>query len=322
MRDGNRMSTLPRSKLGRTGLEVSRLGYGAMELRGVEHFRRLSAGEASALLNGVLDSGINYIDTSPDYGHSEALIGRHLARRRHEFHLATKCGCPDEPPDTPFEQRKPHSFTRENIRAVVEHSLERLATDYIDVMQFHLSPSRSVLERDDSVAELEVLREEGKIRFIGISSTSPELEQHIAMDVFDVFQIPYSLVEREHEGLIHAAARSGAGIVIRGGVARGVMVKDESVIDDYPAFLQPVFRSRRNLWQRSRIEDLHEGMTPMELMLRFTLSNPDMSTTIVGTANPEHLRKNVAAALEGPLAPDLYERVRARLDDVAEPQQQ
>ncbi|MGB7213761.1 MAG: aldo/keto reductase [Gammaproteobacteria bacterium] len=306
------MSTLPKATLGRTGLEVSKLGYGAMELRGLEHFARLTAAEASALLNGVLDHGINYIDTSPDYGYSEELIGRHIAHRRSEFYLATKCGCPVEPPDVPYAKRKPHSFTRENIRAAVEQSLVRMRTDYLDVVQFHLSPSRAVLEGHDSIAELEKLRAEGKVRFIGMSGTLPELPEHIDMGVFDVFQIPYSLLEREHEALISEAARRGAGIVIRGGVSRGVMVKDESIIDEYPEFLQAGFRMRRRLWHETKIEDLLDGMSPVEFMLRFTISHPDMTTTIVGTANVEHLKANVAAAAKGPLPRDVYEEARRR----------
>lgn len=306
------MSMLPKATLGRTGLEVTKLGYGAMELRGMEHFRRLSENDASALLNGVLDHGINYIDTSPDYGYSEELIGRHLSDRRSEFYLASKCGCPIEAPDVPFEDRKPHSFTRQNVRAGVEQSLARMKTDYVDVVQFHLSPSRSVLEAHDSIAELEALREEGKVRFIGMSGTSPELEEHIEMGVFDVLQIPYSVLEREHEELIRQAARGGAGIVVRGGVARGIMIKDESVIDDYPAFLQDAFRARRRLWRETRIDDLLDGMTPMEFMLRFTIGHPDMTTTIVGTASPAHLEDNVAAAAKGPLPEDLYEEARKR----------
>jgi aryl-alcohol dehydrogenase-like predicted oxidoreductase len=306
------MSELPKSTFGRTGLEITKLGYGAMELRGTDHFPRLSAREASALLNAVLDSGINYIDTSPDYGYSEELIGRHIAHRRDEYFLASKCGCPVEAPDVAHVDRKPHSFTRENIRAGVEQSLERMNTDYLDVMQFHVSPSRKVLEENDSIAELRALQDEGKVRFIGISGTIPELDDHIEMGVFDVFQIPYSLVEREHEELIHKAAQTGAGIVIRGGVARGVIVKDESVIDDYPEFLRAGFRARRQLWSETRIDDLLDGMTPMEFMLRFTISNPDMSTTIVGTANPAHIQDNVRVARKGRLPPDIYEAARKR----------
>jgi len=306
------MSVLPKSTMGRTGLEVTKLGYGAMELRGLDHFPRLSASEASAILNAVLENGINYIDTSPDYGYSEELIGRHISHRRSEFYLASKCGCPVEAPDVPFEDRKPHSFMRENIRAGVEQSLARMKTDHLDVVQFHLSPSRAVLQENDSIAELEALQKEGKVRFIGMSGTLPELEEHIEMGVFDVFQIPYSVVEREHEKLIHKAARRGAGIVIRGGVARGVIIKNESIIDDYPEFLRAGFRARRRLWQETEIDDLLEGMTPMEFMLRFTISNPDMTTTIVGTASPAHLKDNAGAVAKGPLPKGVYEEARKR----------
>jgi len=306
------MSRLPQSTLGRTGLVVTKLGYGAMELRGTDHFPRLSDGEASAILNAVLDNGINYIDTSLDYGYSEELIGRHIAHRRNEYFLASKCGCPTEPPELPRGKHRPHTFTRENIRAGVEHSLKRLHTNYLDVVQFHISPSRAILEENDSIAELEELRHEGKIRFIGISGTIPELEDQIKMGVFDVFQIPYSLVEREHEELIHKAAQTGAGIVIRGGVARGVIIKDESIIDGYPEFQRASFQARRRAWRETEVDDLLGGMTPMEFMLRFTLSNPDMSTTIVGTANPEHLKANVEAATRGPLPLDVYHAARAR----------
>jgi aryl-alcohol dehydrogenase-like predicted oxidoreductase len=311
------MDALPKSILGRTGLEVTKLGYGAMELRGTDHFPRLSSKQASTILHSVLDNGINYLDTSPDYGYSEQLIGEQIAHRRGEFYLASKCGCPVEEPDVPHDQRKPHDFSRANVRAGIEQSLRRMKTDYLDVVQFHVSPSRSELAANDSIAELLKLREEGKVRFIGISGTMPHLGDQIAMDVFDVFQIPYSVVEREHEDLIHKAAQSGAGIVIRGGVSRGVMVKDESVIDDYPAFLQPAFRARRRLWQQSNIDDLLAGMAPMEFILRFTLSNPDMTTTIVGTANPGHLLDNVKMAAKGPLPADIYAEACKRFPKAA-----
>src|SRR3989442_4091142 len=82
------MPDLARRTLGRTGLDVTTLGYGAMELRS-----GVSDADASRILNAVLDSGINFIDTSIDYGQSEELIGRHIAGRRDEYFLASKCGC-------------------------------------------------------------------------------------------------------------------------------------------------------------------------------------------------------------------------------------
>ena len=87
------MAELPRRTLGRTGFEVTTLGFGAMELRGPPNGPEISDDEAGRLLNTVLDEGINFIDTSIDYGRSEELIGTFIAHRRSEYVLASKCGC-------------------------------------------------------------------------------------------------------------------------------------------------------------------------------------------------------------------------------------
>src|SRR5215831_15630373 len=215
------MADLPKRRLGRTGLQVTMLGYGAMELRGAPRARDISDGQAETILGAVLDAGINYIDTSIDYGLSEERIGRYIAHRRDDYYLASKCGCLVGAPPAPRGARNPHVFTRENIVAGVEQSLTRMKTDYLDVVQFHASPSRQTLEEHGALDALLELREAGKVRFIGMSGTLPHLIDQIAMDVFDVFQIPYSAVEREHEAAITSAAESGAGIVIRGGAAKG-----------------------------------------------------------------------------------------------------
>ena len=80
-------------ELGRTGLQVTTLGYGAMELRGAPRGRDTTEAQAETILNAVLDAGINYIDTSIDYGLSEERIGRYISHRRSEYYLASKCGC-------------------------------------------------------------------------------------------------------------------------------------------------------------------------------------------------------------------------------------
>jgi len=212
--------TIATRPLGQTGTDVTVLGYGAMELRGRPWGPTIDDHEAGRLLNAVLDGGINLIDTSIDYGRSEELIGRYLAGRRDEYFLASKCGCLLEPPagaTPPF----PHDYSAGNIRAGLEQSLRRLGTDRLDLVQVHMSPGRAQMEAGGTVETLRSLRDEGKIRFIGMSGTLPNLPDHIAMGVFDVFQIPYSAVQREHEDLITAAAEAGAGTLIRGGAARG-----------------------------------------------------------------------------------------------------
>jgi aryl-alcohol dehydrogenase-like predicted oxidoreductase len=308
------MSDLPTATLGRTGLEVTKLGYGAMELRGGERARRdVDAGTAGEILNAVLDAGINFIDTSPDYGVSEELIGEHISQRRDEYFLASKCGCPVNQPPPAEGQRPAHVFTPENIRAAVEQSLSRMRTDHLDLVQFHISPSRDTLEENGAVDALAELRDEGKTRFIGMSGTLPNLIDHIDMGVFDAFQIPYSALEREHEDAIRDAAVAGSGTIIRGGVARGAPSVDDETLASYPDFFRPMVEARRDRWQQADLDDLLDDMTRMEFMLRFTLSHPDMHTTIVGTANLQHLANNVAVAQKGPLAPDVYETAKQRL---------
>jgi len=140
------MVDLPKRELGRTGLQVTTLGYGAMELRGAPRARDTTEAQAETILNAVLDAGINYIDTSIDYGVSEERIGHYISHRRSEYYLASKCGCLVGAPAA-RGQRSPHVFTRDNILAGVEQSLVRMKTDYLDVVQFHISPSKQTLRR-------------------------------------------------------------------------------------------------------------------------------------------------------------------------------
>jgi len=301
--------------LGRTGADVTILGYGAMELRGQPRGPEITDEDAGRLLNAVLDGGINLIDTSPDYGRSEELIGTYLGHRRGEFFLASKCGCPIETPaDAPPPY--PHDYSKQNVRAAVERSLRRLRTDRLDLVQVHMSPSVATLEENGTIEELNDLRAEGKVRFIGMSGILPNLPGHIAMNVFDAFQIPYSAVQRDHENLITEAVDTGAGTLIRGGAARGA-ASEEKNWSNGPLTQEPGLGQRN--WETSGVEDLinEAGIGRQEFILRFTLSHPGLSTTIVGTANPAHLAGNIAVAERGPLPADLYEEAKKRLPSPA-----
>jgi len=287
---------------GRTGLNVTVLGHGAMEIRGPRIWsgREVTEPQAEMILNAVLDSGINFIDTSIDYGLSEARIGKYISHRRSEYFLATKCGCwalPGEPPGG--GDRFPHVFTAENIRAGIEQSLRRMKTDYVDLLQFHSSPSKATMEEHGCLQTLLDLKKEGKVRFIGVSGTFPNITEQIELGVFDEFQIPYSALERKHEDVIHQASQAGAGIVIRGGAAKGGPGKEQG--------------SSWDIWQQVGIDELLGDMSRMEFVLRFTYSHPDLDTTIVGTVNPDHLMDNLNALLKGPLPADIYEGAKRRL---------
>jgi len=262
----------------------------------------LSDEDAERVLNAVLDAGINFIDTSIDYGLSEERIGRFISERRSEYFLASKCGCVPG-------QRGEHIHTAENIRRGVENSLRLLKTDYLDLVQFHRSLTKKEFEDHGALQEAIKLRDEGKVRFIGVSGTLPNLNQQIEMGVFDAFQIPYSALQRDHEGVIARASEAGAGIIIRGGVARGAPTDwDEKT---YYMVAPDTLRDR---WELARLDELlSDGMSRMEFTLRYTLSNPHLDTTIVGTKDLGHLKDNVEAALKGPLPDDVMREAQRRL---------
>jgi aryl-alcohol dehydrogenase-like predicted oxidoreductase len=292
---------LTQKTLGRTGLQISQLGYGSMGLRGPRTWgiRVVSDEVAERFLNNVLDAGINFIDTAPDYGVSEQRIGRYISSRRNEFTLATKCGCVYTQHEDHLEID--HQWKKEVIERNLELSLKRLQTDHVDVLQFHGGDAET-LQREGLIDLLESFREQGLIRFIGVSSKLPSLAGLIELGVFDTFQIPYSCLSPEHDALITHAAKAGAGIILRGGIAQG---GPDAEIQ------RPMLN---DIWSRARLDEvLLQGMSRAELILRFTLSHPDCHTTIVGTCNHEHLSENLAAAEAGGLPDQLYREVTERV---------
>jgi aryl-alcohol dehydrogenase-like predicted oxidoreductase len=298
--------TLPQNALGRTGLSVTKLGYGAMEVRGSRIWggRPIEDAEAEKILNAVLDNGITFIDTANDYGRSEEYIGRFLSHRRHEFVLATKCGCTVVRRDESTDDT-PHVWTKENLFRCLHESLGRMRTDYVDLMQLH-NPTVEQCESGDLVTALEEMREQGKVRWIGMSATNPHLEAYIGWGVFDSFQIPYSALERQHEELIQAASDAGAGVIVRGGVARGEPGEGLGNEDRWAS------------WEAAGLDDLLEqGETRTGFLLRFANAHPGMNTNIVGTMNVDHLKQNIAAACR-PLPADTYAEAKRRLDGVAD----
>ena len=151
---------LPQNSLGRTGLSVTKLGYGAMEVRGprIWRGRPIEDAEAEQILNAVVDNGITFIDTANDYGRSEEYIGRFLSHRRDEFVLATKCGCKVVRRDESTDET-PHVWTKENLFRGLHESLTRMRVDYVDVMQLH-NPSVEQCENGDLITALQDMREQ------------------------------------------------------------------------------------------------------------------------------------------------------------------
>jgi len=291
---------LPKMTLGRTGMEVTQLGYGAMELRNFWGTGDQATDEdrAGRLLNAVLDAGINFVDTSWCYRGSEELIGRHIGHRRSEYFIATKCGH--------LWRDDPHrsGWSQEGLLNCIEESLTRLRTNYVDILQLH-NPTPEEVQRYNCVSTVQAIQAQGKTRFIGVSTPLPDVEEFLEMGVFDTFQLPYSALEPEYEEVLRRVAQRGAGIIIRGGVAQGVPVVE--TLD------RRQFAKNKPRWEKAGLSALAPQLDPMELMLRFTLSHPSAHTVIVGTKDLGHLQANLRAAGKGSLDPQLVEAIRAQV---------
>ena len=297
---------LPKRVLGRTDLKVTPLAFGTMWLN------RASDEDAEDLLNRVLDLGVNCIDTSRAYGRSEERIGRYLSGRRDEVILATKCGC-----NPHLDKRgSPHvlTFDRATLERNLEASLRALNTDYIDIWQLHGATPDKLIggPEGEVVAFMQRMKEQGKVRYIGVSLRhGPKTElgyptrygyqciqEYPDWGVFDVFQLVYGGMVRTSEARLNDAAEKGAGIIVRG------VVRD--YFDDFP-----------DAFARAGLTDLlAAGEDRRSFLIRYALSHPAVSSVLIGTNNPEHLKANVIAASAGGLESDRYEQAKQRLDQI------
>ncbi|MEZ4733044.1 MAG: aldo/keto reductase [Caldilineaceae bacterium] len=282
---------------GNTGMAVTTLGYGAME------FRHVDEAQAGRLLAGVLDAGINFIDTSPDYGPSEDRIGKWIAHRRSEYFLATKCGC--NVPQQGGDDAPRHIWTGAQVRHNIEHSLKRLKTDYVDVWQVHSAPPDELAQSDVLETMLKI-KEEGKVRHIAVSMSGAvagrgygQLRPYLDgdWDQFEAIQVWYSALARSSEAAMSEAANRGKGMIIRGVVRT----------------IEP-YTSLADFMDKVGLNDLRaNGESAAQFLLRFAISHPALHTTIIGTKSLDHLADNVKAVAAGPLAPDVLAAAKARL---------
>lgn len=298
-------------KMGRTDIVASRLGYGAMELAGPPKARDLTEDEAVSFINQVVDAGINYIDTSIDYGRSETLIGKALSHRRSDYYLASKCAC--EVAVDPYNikglgKHEEHTYTGENVTAGVEQSLKRLKTDYLDLVQVHGNPTRKDLEEGGVIDALQKLQRDGKVRYLGISTRLPLLAEFVDVDYFSIIQAPYSALQRTNEEAIAALRAAGKAVVTRGVTGRGAPAKGWAT--------RPIGTAEgevRDVWERAKLDELLEGMSRIEFMIRFVLANDNVDLALVATTNYEHLLANIGYAAKGSLSQLTLDEAKRRL---------
>jgi aryl-alcohol dehydrogenase-like predicted oxidoreductase len=217
------MDAAPRRLLGRTGLTVSPVGFGAFKIgrnEGIKYAQgyELPDEESCArLLHAVLDLGIDLIDTAPAYGISEARIGRHLRDRRDEFTLSTKAG------ETFENGEGRYDFSRASIDASVDRSLQRLRTDRLDLVFVHSDGrDREIIESGEALDVLAVRRDRGDLRAIGFSGKT--VEGHlaaIATGLVDCLMVEYHELDDSQHAVLEAAGDAGVGVVVKKGLASG-----------------------------------------------------------------------------------------------------
>jgi 1-deoxyxylulose-5-phosphate synthase len=294
-------------RLGRTGLMVSKVSLGTVEI-GLNYgigqngtANRPEESEAAHLLHRALDLGVNFIDTARAYGESEAIIGRALKGRRHEFVLCSKV--------LAYENEAGDNL-RAKVTESVQESLRALNTDVLDILMIHSAPTE-VLSRTDLIEILEDLRREGKFRWMGVSVYGEAAAlAAVQSGRFDCVQVAYSVLDRRPEGEVwKEAVRNDIGIVARSVLLKGLLTPRYQFFPSHLSVLKTV---------AGRLERLGEstGISLPELAYRYVLTGPLPHTALVGASSLQEMEAAVRFAEAGALPNDLMDRVREiELDD-------
>jgi aryl-alcohol dehydrogenase-like predicted oxidoreductase len=289
-----------RRVLGRTGLEVSVLGFGGSEIG----FERVDPATVRRLLDDALEIGLDVVDTAECYGDSEALLGEALAGRRHDVRLFTKCGH--------FEGTGCDDWRPASLERSIARSLERLRTDHVDLLQLHTC-SEDDLRRGDVIEAIERARERGQARFVGYSGDGAAARYAVECGRFDTLQTSVSVADQEAIELTLPLARARR---------MGVIAKRPIANAAWRAGRRPDNAYHQTYWDRLQRLDYDFLRRPLAesigVALRFTASIPGVHTLVVGTTRPGRWRENAAGLEEGVLPPGEFERIRARWSAVAD----
>ena len=286
--------------LGRTGMEVTVLGFGGSEIG----YEQADLKTVERVLGSALDAGLNCIDTAECYLKSEELIGQAVAGRRESYYLFSKCGHASglDGPD----------WDAALLKKSIDRSLQRLRTDHLDLLQLH-SCSKEVLERGEVIEVLQRARDEGKTRFIGYSGDSTDALYAIESGAFDTLQTSINIADQEALELTVPRARErGMGIIAKRPIANAVWKHKTKPANEY---VLPYWERLGKLQYDFLDRDLRDAISRA---LRFTLSIDGVGTAIVGTTKPERWRENAELLQAGPLSKEEFDAIRARWKEAAE----
>jgi L-galactose dehydrogenase len=279
--------------LGRTGLNVSVLSFGASSLGGVFHSVKLD--ECIETVHAALDGGINFIDVSPAYGgtRAEKVLGRALEGvDRSRYLLATKVG-------SYSEARGDYDFSRASTERSVEHSLVRLGVDYLDLIQCHdIEFANHDQIVNETLPALHRLKEQGLVRHVGITGLPlkvfPSILDRVGPGVVETILsfCHYELNDTSLADLLPAFQEKGVGIINASPTGMGLLTPQGA-----PGW-HPASEAIKD-GCRKAVEHCHaRGVDIVKLAVQFCCANPDIATTLVGTARPQNIRDNIAYANE------------------------
>ena len=292
---------MERRTLGKTGLEVSRLGVGLSE---ISDFTLADAKTVSKILNTALDEGINFLDTSACYGNSEELIGRAVGHRRDECLVATKCG-------HVAGHHIGEDWSRKTLEDSINRSLWRARIGYIDILQLHSCPLE-ILQRGEVIEIVQKAKQDGKTRFIGYSGDNEAAEWAVESGLFDTIQTSFNLVDqRASTGLFARAKAKGMGIIAKRPIANAAWGASESPSN----YASQYFARAQAMQAGGPIPDAPENR--ILLALGFAWANPDIDTIIVGTRNPAHMQANLKWVQNDlPIAQEAVMALQQRFEEV------
>ena len=291
--------------LGKTKLQVSALSFGASSLGGV--FKPVNESVAIRTVHTALDLGINFIDVSPFYGYTKAeeVLGRALKGiPRDRYYLATKVG---RYGDAEFD------FSAKRSTESVEASLRRLGIDYCDIIQAHdneYGDLNQVIE--ETIPALRRVQKEGKARFVGVTGYPLKIFRVILSraEVDTILSYNhYSLNDTTLTSLLPWLQEKGTGVINASPVSQGLLTNNE-----LPTW-HPAPQNVRKACSAAAAYCRSQGSDISKLAMQFSIANSAIPTTLVGTANPSNIEKNVSWISE-PIDKELLRRVQEILSSV------
>lgn len=272
--------------LGKSNLWISEVGFGCMSLQGDDR-------ENAALLHEAFGSGINFFDTADIYnkGENELSVGKALKGVRQKIVLATKVGNVWKKDGSGLDWNP----SKAHILESVDESLRRLQTDYIDLYQLH---GGTIQDRvPETIEAFEILKQQGKIRYYGISSIRPNvIREYVASSSIVSVMMQYSLLDRRpEETCLELLHNNTIGVLARGSVAKGLLI-DKPATEYLKHSGLDVERARLAVWHASS-----EHRSATETALRFVLNSPTVKSVVVGIRTVEQLHRCINVSNTPPL---------------------